>query len=330
MDGDYGKVTEVRYYGAQCAAFTLQDCLNAKELEEQLKQKFYQSISDLCHPNVLKFLGLCHSDSSKLMLVTEMVDETLTSLVESQLNVPLHVKLSMLKDVSRGLWYLHSHNPSIVHGRLSCNSIFLTDQLEAKIAILRLDGGSTLKSKAQEALQDTLAECVPIDVFSYGGVILHVVNQELPKPLHDSEAYQNPKIIPELKNQGYLSTIAGLEVALLPLVEACLSGDPTMRPTMESVCSKIDDICEPFTGIDNVLWRLDPAGDPTITAGRKRISEVVQMASDIHKAHQRVVEQDQVITSLRVWLINLCCTVIIQYIHHIIVMHQYCISDLYI
>ena len=76
----------------------------------------------------------------------------------------------------------------------------------------------------------------------------------------------------------------------------------------------MDDICEPFTEIDNILWRLDPAGDPTIIAGRKRISEVVQMVSDIHKAHQRVVEQDQIITSFRVWSISCCIHTVIQMI----------------
>ena len=307
MDGEHGKVMEVRYYGAQCAAFAVHDRFNDKQLEGGLKEQLKYQTTNLCHPNVLKFLGLCHSDSSKQLLVTEMVHETVTSLVESQPNVPLHVKLSILLGVSRGLWYLHSRNPPIVHGRLSCNSIFLDVQLEVKIFIPRLldmAGGSAPQSKAQEALQKTLTEyntSVPIDVFSYGRVILHVVNQELPKPLYSNEAHCKQNLISELKYQGYLNNIAGLEMALLPLVEACLSDDSTRRPTMESVHTKMEAICEPFTGIDNVLWRLNLEDDSTIAASRKKISEVVQMASDIHKAQQRVVKQDQVITSLRVW-----------------------------
>ena len=45
---------------------------------------------------------------------------------------------------------------------------------------------------------------------------------------------------------------------------------------------------------------METGGGPTITDGKKRISQVVKMASEIHRAHQRVVEQDQVIRSLRV------------------------------
>jgi len=305
-----GKVMVVQYYEAQCAAFAIRNRFDAEQLkgdfEDHVKQQYCRN-TNLSHPNVLKFLGLCHSDSIKQLLVTEMVHETVTSLVESQPNVPLHVKLSILLGVSSGLWYLHSRDPPVVHGRLSCNSIFLTDQLEVKIAVLGVDdvvGGSTPKSKAQEALQETLTEYstgVPIDVFCYGGVILHVVNQELPKPFYDNNAHHKSNLIFELSHQGYLSTISGLEIPLLPLVEACLSDDPTTRPTMESVYTKMEAICAPYTGIDITLWRLDQENDPTITASKKRISDVLQMASDIHRAHQRGIEQDQVISSLRVW-----------------------------
>ena len=224
MSVAYGKVTEVRFYGAPCAAFAIHDRLS----EQELKREYFRS-RDLCHPNVLKFLGLYSTSKPLSLLVTEMVHETVTSFVESQSRLPLHVKLCILLDVSKGLWYLHAQNPPIVHGSLSCDSIFLTDQLEAKISTLKLDNSESTKSKAQEALLETQYDSgLPIDVFSYGSVVLHVVNQELPKPLIDNEAHRNPKMIAELKHQGYLSNIVGLEVPLLPLVETCLSGDPTI------------------------------------------------------------------------------------------------------
>ena len=48
----------------------------------------------------------------------------------------MYVKLSMLLDVSRGLWYLHTHHPPIVHRDLSPNNILLTSQFVAKISDL--------------------------------------------------------------------------------------------------------------------------------------------------------------------------------------------------
>ena len=46
------------------------------------------------------------------------------------------VKLSILVDVSRGLWYLHSHNPPVIHRDLSPNNVLLTSQFVAKISDL--------------------------------------------------------------------------------------------------------------------------------------------------------------------------------------------------
>ena len=121
------------------------------------------------------------------------------SVVEKYPNISMYVKLSMLLYVSRGLWYLHAHHPPIVHRDLSPNNVLLTSQFVAKISdlgvakVIQADSKKT-KTRAPgtvdfmppEALLETpeYGHGPPLDVFSYGGVILHVVNQEWPKPLH--------------------------------------------------------------------------------------------------------------------------------------------------
>ena len=73
----------------------------------------------------------------------------------------------------------------------------LTSQFVAKISdlgvakVIQADSKKT-KTRAPgtvdfmppEALLETPEYGPPLDVFSYGGVILHVVNQEWPTPLH--------------------------------------------------------------------------------------------------------------------------------------------------
>jgi len=66
----------------------------------------------------------------------EHMQENLTSLVEKYPNIPMLIKLSMLLDVSKGLWYLHSHDPPIAHEDLTLNNILLNNQLVAKISDL--------------------------------------------------------------------------------------------------------------------------------------------------------------------------------------------------
>jgi len=90
----------------------------------------------MLHPNVVQFLGIYYpSPKDKLpWLIMEMMYTNLTSLIEKYetTDLPLHIKLSILMDTSRGLQYLHSRD--IIHRDLSSNNVLLTQQLVAKIA----------------------------------------------------------------------------------------------------------------------------------------------------------------------------------------------------
>ena len=123
----------------------------------------------------------------------ERMQESLTLVVEKYPKIPMYVKLSMLLDVSRGLWYLHTHHPPIVHRDLSPNNVLLTSQFVAKISdlgVAKVIQADSKKTKTQvpgtvdfmppEALLETSEYGPPLDIFSYGGVILHVMNQEWP------------------------------------------------------------------------------------------------------------------------------------------------------
>ena len=103
----------------------------------------------------------------------------------------------MLLDVTRGLWYLHTHHPPIVHRDLSPNNILLTSQFVAKVSDLgvakaiqadskktKTRASGTVDFMGPEALLEIPQYGPPLDMFSYGGVILHVVNQEWPTLLH--------------------------------------------------------------------------------------------------------------------------------------------------
>ena len=197
--GAYGKVFEVEFGGIICAAKEVHSILVQsvrKEEFDAIKNDFLAECirsSSLGHPNIVTFLGVYNPGGQSLLpvLVMERMQESLTSVVEKYPNIPMYVKLSMLLDVSRGLWYLHAHHPSIVHRDLSPNNVLLTNQFMAKISdlgvakVIQADSKKT-KTRAPgtvdvmppEALLETPEYGPPLDVFSYGGVILHVVNQE--------------------------------------------------------------------------------------------------------------------------------------------------------
>ena len=128
------------------------------------------------------------------VLVMEWMQESLTSVVEKYHNIPMYRTESCLC-----YWYLHSHHPTIVHRDFSPNNVLFTIvmQFVAKISdlgvakVIQVDSKKT-KTHAPgtvdfmppKALLETSEYGPPLDIFSYGGVILYVVNQEWPKLLH--------------------------------------------------------------------------------------------------------------------------------------------------
>ena len=96
-----------------------------------------QLMSDLRHPNITLFLGVCFLPDCQLpVLLMERLDGNLDDLIETVPNIPLALKRSILEDVSRGLLYLHKHTPQIIHRDLTAKNVLLNSYFMAKITDL--------------------------------------------------------------------------------------------------------------------------------------------------------------------------------------------------
>ena len=65
----------------------------------------------------------------------ELMEYSLTTLLYESQDVPMYVKLSILKDVSRGVHYLHTLNPPVIHFDLNSNNILFTSNLMVRIKV---------------------------------------------------------------------------------------------------------------------------------------------------------------------------------------------------
>ena len=271
-DGAYGKVFEVEFCGTLYAAKEIHPILieaaqegSNHEAVKTLKTMFITEClrsSALGHQNVVQVLGVYNPGGKTLLpvLVMEMMEQSLRSLVEKHQNIPMYVKLSILLDVSRGLWYLHSHDPPIVHRDLSPNNVLLTSQYVAKISdlgVARVIKADSTKTKTRapgtvdfmppEALLSNPEYGLPLDVFSYGGVILHVVNQKWPTPLHHVAPNPDPNndkllALSEIeRRQEYIDNIKMTEAPadLRELVKQCLKNKAMLRPLISEVSEGI-------------------------------------------------------------------------------------------
>ena len=151
-------------------------------------------MSDLRHPNIAMFLGLCFFPNCQLpVLLMERLDGSLDDLLETVPNIPLVLKLSILEDVAKGLLYLHKHTPQIIHRDLTAKNVVLTASLVAKVTdfgnsrIVNLQPGQlartlsrlpgTLVYMPPEALLVSAQYGPSLDVFSFGHLALFTLIQ---------------------------------------------------------------------------------------------------------------------------------------------------------
>ena len=264
--GAYGRVYKVKHGEVECAAKEIHPIL-AQTRTWQV-QKFEQECircSELVHPNIVRFMGLYYSSPESLpAIIMELMDESLADYVEKP-NISLKRKISILHDVAEGLTYLHTRTPPVIHRDLSPGNILLkyasVEQFPplAKIGDLGVAKGvdvnsmttmrhltrvpGTLHFMPPEAMADNYEYGLSLDVFSYGGIMLHTVNQKWPTPKPPTEFDPVTRQIKGLneveRRKEYLDKLTGEAEVLRPLVEACLDNDPAMRPPITHLSEKI-------------------------------------------------------------------------------------------
>ena len=270
--GAYGRVFEVEYAGTSCAAKEIHPIffrVAQRDELDRIKRNFLhecQIWSTLRHPNIVQFIGIYYpgNDDGLPVMVMEKMQCSLRSFVErfEGDKIQTFIKLSILHDVSMGLWYLHIRNPLVVHRDLTPNNILLGDHFEAKITdlgvakVMRDTDSGRQMTKAPgtphfmppEALDDNPAYGPSLDVFSYGAVVLYVTTQEWPEPRAREKC--NPvtgrrELVSEVeRRQEYLDKMTESEIGIemRPLVISCLNDDPTGRPLITEISRSIKEL----------------------------------------------------------------------------------------
>ena len=266
MEHSCGIVFTVKYNGIVCAAKKIHPILTDTEQKQGIKDDFIKEClccSSIRHPNIVNFLGVYYEPgpSSLPIMVMELMDTSLAKFVENNKSkISFGKKVSILYDVSQGLSFLHNRKPPILHRDLSPNNVMLTKRLVAKIGdlgvakVVRADNRQT-KSKLTttpgtlhfmppEAQVDNPAYGTPIDVFSFGGIALHVFSEEWPAPSAFKQKDPHTKKMITLteaeRRQQYLDKMTGKADGLRKMVEQCLQDDPDERPPIQEVSTIIE------------------------------------------------------------------------------------------
>jgi len=244
----------------------------------------------------------------------EMMADSLTSLVDKHEKIPVHIKFSIVHDVSLGLCYLHNQDPPIVHRDLSPNNVLLTARYVAKISdlgvakVIKADSRKTM-TKAPgtvdfmppESLRDNPEYGPPMDVFSFAGIVLHTFIQQWPRPTEQVQFECNTRKMVALsevqRREQYLDKMKGEAEVLRPLVEECLDYDPAVRPTITSICERIQmskDVCmkessQDFISLHQHIEEKDVEIDWLKSENRQKDQEINQLRSEKEQLKQQLV-----------------------------------------
>lgn len=261
--GAYTSDLELEYMELKCIGKKIHQALfmqgDAATKVRQLKEQCHV-LSQLRHPNIAIFLGLCFQESP--ILVIEHAPYNLASCIEHYGLIPNEVSYSILHDIALGLSYLHNHTPPIVHGELCANNVLLTSNMTAKIAYLgvakilqltqpeinymaKTNGTSVYMSPEATTGNHENQDCNPsTDIFSFGVMVNHIMTAKWPH----FESHSNKAILITVtfsEDVKYNDSNV-IDTLVKELVFRCMSESPQLRPRVEELVKIFADMVSKF------------------------------------------------------------------------------------
>ncbi|XP_065205095.1 nuclear receptor-binding protein isoform X2 [Planococcus citri] len=222
---------------------------NFKAQEDKIRLVF-ENLTKLTHPNIVKFHRYwtdTHNDQPRVIFITEYMSSGCLKqfLKRTKRNVkklPLHSWRRWCRQILSALSYLHSCNPPIVHGYLTCDTIFIQHNGLVKIGSVAPDTihhhVKTCRDKIKNVHFIAPEYGVgsgggigpPIDIYSFGMCALEMAALEIHGYQTDSSG--NELSCGAVTEENIDKTIESLEEdSLKDFIRKCLSYDPAVRPT---------------------------------------------------------------------------------------------------
>ncbi|XP_045525999.1 serine/threonine-protein kinase WNK1 isoform X3 [Pieris brassicae] len=219
-----------------------------KKLNKTERLRFREEadmLKKLQHPNIVRFYNYWEGTVAKkknIVLITElMVSGTLKTYLKRFKRLKPKVLKSWCRQILKGLNFLHSRTPPIIHRDLKCDNIFITGTTgSVKIGDLGL---ATLKNRsfaksvigtpefmAPEMYEEHYDESV--DVYAFGMCMLEMATGEYPYSECSGPAQIYKKVVSGVKPQS-LEKVSIPEVR--DIIEQCIRPNKTDRPKVKDL-----------------------------------------------------------------------------------------------
>ncbi|EGZ24024.1 hypothetical protein PHYSODRAFT_556648 [Phytophthora sojae] len=251
--GAFGEVIKGTYCGTPVVVKRM---LRNKITEDNLRMfgDEIQLMMNLRHPNIVQFIGASWNSYSNICFVTEFLERgDLFAVLRNPENKMTWAKpiLRMTIDTSRGMAYLHSMKPPIIHRDLKSMNILVSSTWGAKVS----DFGLSREKSVDETMSVTGTPLwLPpemirgerytekADVYSFGIAVLAELDTRK-IPYHDIKAKgaRNKKVSGStlMHMVAYENLRPSLSKncmdSVRDLYKRCTSDDQSVRPTFEEI-----------------------------------------------------------------------------------------------
>ncbi|KAD5802944.1 hypothetical protein E3N88_14304 [Mikania micrantha] len=224
-----------------------------EEYSDDLMVLFKQEVSlmkRLRHPNILLFMGaVTCSPHHHLCIVTEFLPRgSLFEILEQHSSrLDRRRRLQMAIDIARGMNYLHTYNPPIVHRDLKSSNLLVDKNWTVKVAdfgLSRIKHQTYLKTKstgkgtpqwmAPEIIRNEQVD-EKSDVYSYGVVLWEIITGKI--PWGDLNPMQVIAAVGFMDRR--LEIPEDVDPLWTSLIQHCWCSDPQSRPTFQQILHKL-------------------------------------------------------------------------------------------
>ncbi|CAA7017082.1 unnamed protein product [Microthlaspi erraticum] len=252
--GSCGAVYHGLWFGSDVAV----KVFSKQEYSEELIQSFRKEVSlmkRLRHPNVLLFMGAVTSPQ-RLCIVSEFLPRgSLFRLLQKKTSkLDWRRRIHMALDIARGMNYLHSCSPPIIHRDLKSSNLLVDRNLTVKVAdfgLSRIKHETYLTSKsgkgtpqwmAPEVLRNESAD-EKSDIYSFGVVLWELATEKIPW-----ETLNSMQVIGAVgfMNQR-LEIPKDIDPCWISLIESCWHSDTKLRPTFQELMEELRDLQRKYT-----------------------------------------------------------------------------------
>jgi tRNA A-37 threonylcarbamoyl transferase component Bud32 len=117
----------------------LQKVIKYRNIDDRVLASFEKEVavlSTLSHPNIVRFIGAKATPPDLFMVLEWMARGSLSSILLDDLSTEIswEQRLKWGLDVARGIEYLHSLKPKIIHRDLRCDNVMVNEQNVAKVS----------------------------------------------------------------------------------------------------------------------------------------------------------------------------------------------------